>query len=234
MWFNDIPGLDNGRIGSLNYNSFGELAYQDGSMYDVRIFNKALSETERTNIFNSQDVSDGLIAHYYGNEQDGNSWTDISGNGYTGTVNGTLTNFHSILDVANVYPDYFLRAKHIYQNDSTSAYRVVDAIIDPPTISGYTFIETIDAKKYIPEYYEGVKIAYYVTPEMVQADTENVFFDVSENAQTLDYANIVAISEDYIFYRERTSPDRVDRLIIFSADNIPTGDCLNKIIAFTA
>ena len=42
-WFNDIPGIDNARIGCLNYNNNGNIAFFDGCIDDVRIYDIALS-----------------------------------------------------------------------------------------------------------------------------------------------------------------------------------------------
>ena len=56
-WFADLTGLDNGRIGSLNFNSGGESGEFDGQMSDVKLFDEAKTagyiknEYERTRRF---------------------------------------------------------------------------------------------------------------------------------------------------------------------------------------
>ena len=52
VWFNDASGLDNGRIGTLNFNSGGNIHYWDGDLDDVRIYDRNLSQAEITILAN--------------------------------------------------------------------------------------------------------------------------------------------------------------------------------------
>jgi len=45
-WFNDAPNLDNGRIGDVNRNNDGETLHFNGTIDDVRIYDRALSSDE--------------------------------------------------------------------------------------------------------------------------------------------------------------------------------------------
>lgn len=56
-----------------------------GNLNDVRIYDEALSKKQ------VQEISKGLILHYTLNNYINNFITDVSGNGYTGTIGGTLT-----------------------------------------------------------------------------------------------------------------------------------------------
>ena len=51
-WFNDLTGLDNGRIGNLNWNNGGEINHFEGSIDDIKIYNRALSQSEITALAN--------------------------------------------------------------------------------------------------------------------------------------------------------------------------------------
>ncbi len=51
-WFNWAPGIDKARIGDLNYNNNGEILHFDGSLDDIRLYNRALSQSEITVLAN--------------------------------------------------------------------------------------------------------------------------------------------------------------------------------------
>lgn len=50
-WFNNLSGLDNGRIGDLNFNSGGEQFHFCGNIDEVSIWNDALSQPEIAEIY---------------------------------------------------------------------------------------------------------------------------------------------------------------------------------------
>jgi hypothetical protein len=52
-WFNDISGLDNGRIGCANVNNLGDIAFLDGNIDEVLFVNRALTALEVSDIYNS-------------------------------------------------------------------------------------------------------------------------------------------------------------------------------------
>jgi hypothetical protein len=56
----------------------------EGQMYDVRLYSKALSESEINNVMNGINITDSLEGHW---KLDGDA-NDYSGNGNHGTVNG--------------------------------------------------------------------------------------------------------------------------------------------------
>ncbi len=71
-------------IGSMSPNSTGWARNFEGGIDDVRIYNRALSAQEITQLYQSE--SSGLVAYYPFN---GNA-NDESGNGNNGTVNGAI------------------------------------------------------------------------------------------------------------------------------------------------
>lgn len=52
IWFNNQTGIDNGRIGDRNMGSNGEANHFDGSIDDVRIYDRNLSQAEITALSN--------------------------------------------------------------------------------------------------------------------------------------------------------------------------------------
>lgn len=68
----------------------------DGKMFDVRIYNKALSFSEITDLYNHKPVAlSNLVAHYKMDEAAGTTAFDSSGNDNHGTItNATLSTFH--------------------------------------------------------------------------------------------------------------------------------------------
>ncbi|MCH1500313.1 MAG: LamG domain-containing protein, partial [Akkermansiaceae bacterium] len=67
-------------------NSFGDGHFFDGQIDDIRVYNRALSDTEVTALYDLEkpDLNSGLVAYYPFN---GNA-DDESGNGNNGSVNG--------------------------------------------------------------------------------------------------------------------------------------------------
>ncbi len=51
-WFSKVPEIDNGRIGDVNFNSGGEQFHFSGSIDDIRVYNRALIQTEITALAN--------------------------------------------------------------------------------------------------------------------------------------------------------------------------------------
>lgn len=54
QWFNNILGLDNGRIGNRNYNSGGEELYFNGNIDETSFWNTNLSSGEIVEIYNNK------------------------------------------------------------------------------------------------------------------------------------------------------------------------------------
>jgi len=76
-------------LGWANRN--GVNVYTDGIIGEVRIYNRALSDTEITTLYNGGDVWNGLVLYLpgYGILEDQNKWWDFSGNNSHGSlING--------------------------------------------------------------------------------------------------------------------------------------------------
>lgn len=104
---------------------FTSVRYFDGDIDDILVYNRPLTTTEVSQIFNATptmsgcaDISTGLIAHY---DFTGNA-NDLSGNGNNGTVYG-----------ANLAADRFGNANSAYTFNGTSDY------IEVPHSSSLTF-----------------------------------------------------------------------------------------------
>lgn len=59
VWFSGSPELDTGRIGDLNRNNFGEDLFFNGSIDEVAIYSRALSEAEILQIYNLNKAAFG-------------------------------------------------------------------------------------------------------------------------------------------------------------------------------
>ncbi len=66
-WFNDLTGLDNGRIGGRNVNSGGETNPFDGIIDEVKIYDRALSSNEVKRKFIETDKNNFKIENLYAN-----------------------------------------------------------------------------------------------------------------------------------------------------------------------
>ena len=68
-WFNDLAGIDNGRIGSLLDSGLSERNHFNGNISDTLIFNRALTSREISQIYNNGKPKDeskreGLVGYY--------------------------------------------------------------------------------------------------------------------------------------------------------------------------
>jgi hypothetical protein len=77
--FNDLTGLDNGRIGCLNHNSGGNINFFDGKITDVLFTSDAKTAGNISTIYNSgtpkdeASISNGVSYHRMGNAS-GDNW----------------------------------------------------------------------------------------------------------------------------------------------------------------
>ena len=61
----------------------------NGLIDEVRIYNRALTESEIQRLYEGKSVNpEGLILHYDASKVIGNTWIDLSGNGNHGTIHG--------------------------------------------------------------------------------------------------------------------------------------------------
>jgi hypothetical protein len=74
---------------------YGTSYYLGGNILQFRSYDKALSAVERTALYKGDDVSSNLKLYFKCDEISGTTCVDSSGNSYTGTLGGTLTNFFS-------------------------------------------------------------------------------------------------------------------------------------------
>lgn len=71
-WFNNLTGLDNGRIGDRSKNSDGETFHFDGTIDDVRIYNSSLSSSAILELYDRQNNK------YFDNKLLQNEWYYIN------------------------------------------------------------------------------------------------------------------------------------------------------------
>ncbi|KKN75602.1 hypothetical protein LCGC14_0378400 [marine sediment metagenome] len=86
-WFNDAPNLDNGRIGTVNRNSEGEVLHFNGDIDEVKIYNRALSADEVRALYEQRTEGNNSYVSQRDME------IDINGNAKLGTLalSGALT-----------------------------------------------------------------------------------------------------------------------------------------------
>lgn len=100
-WFNDLAGLDNGRIGNRNFNNLGEVNYFNGNIDEVIFINSALTQPQIANIYNKgkpkdeKGIANGVTALRMGDKStfDGTNFTFID---QIGNNNGTSVNMEFI------------------------------------------------------------------------------------------------------------------------------------------
>jgi hypothetical protein len=101
FWFNDIPTIDNGRLGNMNYDGAGEGYHLDGLQDEMRFWNTNLSDAQFTTHYNGGTPLDPLLEPLQGNlvtpygMGDTDTYPTITGkDGYHGTmVNMSAGNF---------------------------------------------------------------------------------------------------------------------------------------------
>jgi hypothetical protein len=75
-----------------------------GLIDDVRIYNRALLDTEIQQLYNKQQISDGLVGHWKLDEKIGDVANDSSGNNNHGTIHGASWYPTWYIDEDNDYP----------------------------------------------------------------------------------------------------------------------------------
>ena len=76
-WFASLTGVDNARIGSGNYDNLGNIAFFNGSISNVKIYNRALSASEILDIYDDYNpvikqpsIVKGLVGHWSLSDKD--------------------------------------------------------------------------------------------------------------------------------------------------------------------
>lgn len=83
VWFNDLAGIDNGRIGCFNFNNTGNVGFFNGNIDEFLYTSDAKSAAEISNIYNSgtpkdeSAISNGVSYYRFG---------DASGDNYNSGV----------------------------------------------------------------------------------------------------------------------------------------------------
>lgn len=80
------------KIGRLAYTSIGQTRYFNGKIDEVRIWNRALSQSELSASMNTHidpTIQTGLVGYWRFNENSGTAINDLSGNNLNGTVTST-------------------------------------------------------------------------------------------------------------------------------------------------
>lgn len=77
------------RIGAVDASSSSSPNYFRGFLRDIRVWDKKLTNTEVTNLYNGTDITSGLVAKLLLNEKSGSIVVD-SVNGYNGVVYGAV------------------------------------------------------------------------------------------------------------------------------------------------
>jgi len=136
-WFNDIAGLDNGRIGDRNFNNNGEINHFNGNIDDVLFVNRDLSAAQVLNIFNSglpkdeSGIANGVSLFRMGEDDtfSGGNWTvvDAIGSNNGASVNMEESDRESGVDPVLTFPD------QTSSNDATSVnLETTDVVSDVP------------------------------------------------------------------------------------------------------
>lgn len=131
MWFGARP------------NAGGNSSFLQGSLDDIGIWNRALTQSEITSLYQSEEADYGLVAHYPFN---GNA-NDESGNGNDGIINGTITpttdrfgnnNSAYLFDGQTGYISIPSLNSLSYSPITYSAWVIINSYFPPP-VSGHNF-----------------------------------------------------------------------------------------------
>lgn len=94
VWHNDLPGIDNGRIGALNLNSGGDVNHLNGNVDDTIFINRALTQPQIANLIktgrpkNESAIANGVSGFRFG-DAPGDNWN----------ITGSKWNFEDIIGV---------------------------------------------------------------------------------------------------------------------------------------
>ncbi|MCH7568507.1 MAG: LamG domain-containing protein [Nanoarchaeota archaeon] len=166
-WFNDIEGLDNGRIGARNFNNGGNTQHFNGRIDDVRIYNTALTSAQITDIYNNGNGTEENQIIFTGILEN----IDFKGKETKERINITGRDFTSRLQDRTVEPEVYsnLPAGSIVKdiiNKYTDDITVINVDDSPTTIERISFNHT--------PVYDAVK-------ELADLATYNFYVDVNKD-----------------------------------------------------
>jgi hypothetical protein len=204
-WFNDIPLLDNGRIGCLNQNSGGNSNFTNGTIQNVKIW--------------SDDTQTTLVAHYKMDETDGSRF-DSSGNDYTATEIGTpdyvsLTTMLKDNNTVGSATFNRLGLVHNWIDQSTNAYVFSqDTIADMPLLqeNSIEFDGTDDILDYtVADVYGGDSSGIIFFSGYYDNTTFNVILATGDTATTNYYLwlGVLGSGELFVSCKDGTTTDTV-------------------------
>ncbi len=193
-WFSGFSGLDNGRIGCINYNSAGNSEFFDGIVDDVRYYKTALSQESVNSLYNRGNGTEDKILDNLGK---------LVYRGWVAGANPVLKDSQEIiLDVRG----YFDLLKHIIVQDSDAAKTytsdlvsdIVDDIVDTFIVANTDITKgTIDTAGYTAD-----SMSFKTTVESALktlADLEGgVEYGVDENLVFFWYDEGTTVAKKFI------------------------------------
>jgi hypothetical protein len=176
--YNETTAFSGSGDASIGLFSYISAAPFDGQIFDVRIFDTAITPTQINQIYNkSLDIGVDPVGWYPLAEGAGETVYDVSGNDNHGTItNATLANTFWGTKQDEVHYN-IQKGFEYYDDDATHLIinRVpykTDGTKITPVISGYTKISDNDASTFAHNNAE-TKLSYPLAPETIKADVED-------------------------------------------------------------
>ncbi len=171
LWINDLPGLDNGRIGCINFNNSGNFVFWNGLIDEVRLHSRVLSAQEIEIYYNqtkalhrSDATTDSLLSTY--NDLLYSTEYEYMIFGYNGDSLETISNTDTVRTFDPAFAPYELAKVSLNSTeiglravDSSAAgsvkavFKTADGTIAGDTVTlGTSFPETFSDTVTIPTY----------------------------------------------------------------------------------
>ncbi len=96
----------------LTFGRWGDSTFFNGMVDDVRVYNRALTETEAQSLFCDVEVADGLIGHWPFEDGAGTAATDIVGGNHgtlTGDASWVVSDLETTEIMTSIQPDLMIR-----------------------------------------------------------------------------------------------------------------------------
>jgi len=231
VWFNNLTGLDNGRIGTLNYNSLGETGHFNGNVDEVLFVNRALTQPQISDIYNAgspkdeSSISNGVTFLRMGDKGTYTTeWTfpDQIGSNNATTVNCELADVQQYMPLAINGLQLYLAKNNAtpssWLDKSPNAFNFAQATgTKQPTISA----NSVD--------FDGVDDVQQVIGSSLLNDSSGIIFfsgyyDNTSNNRILASADVLT-NNDLFHVQIQASTGRV-RLVIIQGG-------VNRIISVT-